>query len=149
MLRRCNLTNHYGKIDNEGMCEKIVALIAEEFKNADQTVVLVETSRYARLLPLPSVNFVDVLPSCQRVIVSSATTELRLEFSKNNVSYRILREEKGERCVFREDILLFRITDAIDDALKTSSGMRNREYFQEDADGMYVFFAERLAGCAQ
>ncbi|MBQ7607142.1 MAG: hypothetical protein IJU76_04145 [Desulfovibrionaceae bacterium] len=143
MLMQCNLTVH-----TDTVAEKDIAdLIAREFAEKPACALL-ETTREAHLLPLAELDLESVLPTCLKLIISNATKELRIEADAAGFTYRLLTEEAGEDYRIREDTLFLRKSAAIHPEIAKSRGMRNREYFKEDEDGMYVFFADRLAGCA-
>ena len=110
-------------------------------------MVHVETQKFARLMPLSELDLREILPICQRIVVSTETAELRLEKTSSNFASRFLQESPGETFVYREDLLIFRKTSIAPVFYANDSGrIRTREYYREDNDGMYVFVCERLAG---
>ena len=147
MLKRCNLNldqNPYGEVEAQGL----EGLIKKEFPKDQEAIALVETTSYAKLLPLAALKVAEVLPKCQRLIISDQEAELRLEAKGSLFSYRLLREMAGDNYCLREDLLLLRQSSNIDAKIYAEGlgRMRSREYYKENDSGMYVFVAERLAG---
>ncbi len=143
MLKQCDLEIIDDRTVQAGEVEQ---LIREEF--TEDAAVLVECTKFASLEPLSEAKIADNLNMCLRMIVSSKSSELRLEKKGNGAFFcRIIHERPGTKYYIRKDRLLFRKTSRISPSIFNGGAGRivNREYYTADNDGMLVFVADRLA----
>lgn len=130
--------------------EDISSLIHARFSDPALATVYLETTKIANLTLLRDFSFPTSFATCHRLIVSDERCEVRLEHKQKSDLFfcRILEEAEGDDFLYREDKLVLRKTQHIAPSIfcNEKGHMRQREYFCADKDGMYCFYADRLAG---
>lgn len=123
--------------------EEISATILKKFSNPALATVYMETTKQVILIPLKDFSFPLSFATCMRLIVSNEYCEARFEHKQGSDIFfcRILEEGEGDEYLYREDHLILRSSFC-----NGRGRMRHREYFRPDEDGMYCFYADRLAG---
>ena len=146
MLPKCNLEIS----EQEVAINDLEAFIKAEIDEKKQVPVFLETFEMATLLPLDKIPFAKIDQDIRFLVVFTPTMELRLEYNNGCMICRKIVEKQGLDYVYREYQLPIRsgATKEMQWYQNGSGCVLNREYYQQDDDGLYIFKTDRLAGFA-